>query len=62
MENYVKMGIDEESCKSFGNRRKVMKLWIVTLQFQLKKKNKQRKVAKSEEKNELDVGKTLIKL
>ena len=32
------MGIDEESCKSFGNGRKVMKLWIVTLQFQLKKK------------------------
>ena len=29
------------------------------MQFQLKKKNKQRKVAKSEEKNELDVGKTL---
>ena len=43
MENYVKMGIDEESCKSFGNGRKVMKLWIVKLQFQLKKKtNKER--------------------
>ena len=33
MENYVKMGIDEESCKPFGNGRKVIKLWIVTLQF-----------------------------
>ena len=31
----------EENCKSFGNRRKVMKLWIITLQFQLKKENKQ---------------------
>ena len=36
MQNYVKMDINEEHCKSFGNRRKVMKLWIITLQFQLK--------------------------
>ena len=44
IQNYVKMGISEENCKSFGNRRKVMKLWIITLQFQLKKKtNKQTK-------------------
>ena len=35
------MGINEEDCKSFGNGRKVMKLWIITLQFQLKKQNKQ---------------------
>ena len=40
MQNYVKMGISEENCKSFGNRRKVMKLWFITLQFQLKKKIK----------------------
>ena len=30
------MEINEEHCKSFENRRKVMKLWIITLQFQLK--------------------------
>ena len=41
MKNYVKIEINEENCKSFGNRRKVMKLWIITLQFQLKKQNKQ---------------------
>ena len=35
------MEINEEHCKSFGNGRKVMKLWIITLQFQLKKENKQ---------------------
>ena len=35
------MEINEENCKSFGNGRKVMKLWIITLQFQLKKQNKQ---------------------
>ena len=57
------MGINEEDCKSFGNKRKVMKLWIITQQFQLKKKtNKQnnlltltvscKKSCKSEEKNE----------
>ena len=57
------MGINEEDCNSFGNERKVMKLWIITQQFQLKKKtNKQnnlltltvsyKKSCKSEEKNE----------
>ena len=35
------MEINEEHCKSFGNGRKVMKLWIITLQFQGKKQNKQ---------------------
>ena len=35
------MKINEQNCKSFGNGRKVMKLWIITLQFQLKKQNKQ---------------------
>ena len=36
------MGINEEDCKSFGNERKVTKLWIINLQFKLKKKtNKQ---------------------
>ena len=30
------MEINEENCKSFGNWRKVMKLWIITLQFQIK--------------------------
>ena len=35
------MEINEENCKSFGNGRKVMKLWIITLQFQIKKQNKQ---------------------
>ena len=37
------MEINEEICKSFGNKRKLMKLWIITLQFQLKKQNKQTK-------------------
>ena len=37
------MEINEEHCKSFGTERKVMKLWIITLQFQLKKQNKQTK-------------------
>ena len=37
------MEINEEHCKSFGNGRKVMKLWIITLQFQRKKQNKQTK-------------------
>ena len=32
---------NEENCKSFWNGRKVMKLWIITLQFQLKKQNKE---------------------
>ena len=31
------MEINEENWKSFGNGRKVMKLWVITLQFQLKK-------------------------
>ena len=31
------MEINEENCKPFGNERKVMKLWIITLQIQLKK-------------------------
>ena len=35
------METNEEHCKSFGNGRKVMKLWIITLQFQRKKQNKQ---------------------
>ena len=37
------MEVNEENCKSFENRRKVMKLWIITLRFQLKKQNKQTK-------------------
>ena len=37
------MEINEENCKSFGNRRKVMKSWINTLQFQLEKQNKKTK-------------------
>ena len=35
------MEINEEHCKSFGNGRKLMKLWNITLQFQRKKQNKQ---------------------
>ena len=31
---------NEENCKLIGNGRKVMKLQIITLQFQLKKQNK----------------------
>ena len=34
------MEINEEHCKYFGNGRNVMKLWIITLQFQLKKQNR----------------------
>ena len=34
------MEINEENRNPFGNRRKVMKLWIITLQFQLKKQSK----------------------
>ena len=37
------MEINEEQFKSFANERKLMKLWIITLQFQLKKQNKQTK-------------------
>ena len=42
MENgkHVKMKVNEGNCKFFGNGRKVMKLWIIKLQFQLKKQNK----------------------
>ena len=36
------MEINKENGKSFGNGRKVMKLWIIALQFQLKKQKKQR--------------------
>ena len=35
------MKTNGENCKSFWNGRKVMKLWIITLQFKLKKQNKQ---------------------
>ena len=35
------MEINEENCKPFGNGRKVMKFWIITLQFQLTKQSKQ---------------------
>ena len=34
------MEINEENCKPFGNRRKVIKMWI-TLKNQLKKQSKQ---------------------
>ena len=37
------METNEEHCKFFGNRKKVMKLWIITLQFQLKT-NKQNNI------------------
>ena len=33
------MEINEENCKSFGNGRKVMKLWINTVHFQLNNYN-----------------------
>ena len=36
------MEINKENGKSFRNGRKVMKLWIIALQFQLKKQKKQR--------------------
>ena len=35
------MELNQENCQSFGKGRKIMKLWIITLQFQLKKQNKQ---------------------
>ena len=35
------MGINEENRKPFGNGRKVMKLWIITLQIKLKKQSTQ---------------------
>ena len=37
------MEINEENCKPFGNWRKVMKLWIITLQIKLKKQSTQTK-------------------
>ena len=37
------MDINEGNCKPFGNGRKVIKLWNITLQIQLKKQNKQTK-------------------
>ena len=33
--------MNEENSKPFGNWRKVIRLWINTLQFQLKKEGKQ---------------------
>ena len=38
------MEINEENCKYFGNQRKAMKLWIITLQFQLKKQKQTNKI------------------
>ena len=35
------MEINDANCKPFENRRKVIKLWIITLQIQLKKQRKQ---------------------
>ena len=37
------MEINGKNCKSFGNGKKVMKLWISTLPFNLNKENKQTK-------------------
>ena len=37
------METNKENCKSFGKGRKVMKLWFITLQFQLKKQNETNK-------------------
>ena len=34
------MEMNEENCKPFRNGKKVMKLWIITLQIQLNKQNK----------------------
>ena len=50
MQNYVKMEINEENCKSFENGRKVMKLLIITPQFQLMKQNKQTNKQTNEKK------------
>ena len=44
MQKGAKIKINEENCKSFGNGRKVMKLWIITLQFQLKKQKQTNKI------------------
>ena len=35
------MGVNEGNCKLFGNGRKVMKLWIITLQIKVKKQSTQ---------------------
>ena len=35
------MEINDANCKPFEKRRKVIKLWIITLQIQLKKQRKQ---------------------
>ena len=43
MQNYVKMEINEENCKSFENGRKVMKLLIITPQFQTNKQTNEKK-------------------
>ena len=37
------MEINDANCKPFEKRRKVIKLWIITLQIQLKKQRKQTK-------------------
>ena len=37
------MGINEDNCKSFWEREKVMKLWIIILQFKLKKQTNKQK-------------------
>ena len=47
------MEINEENCKSFENGRKVMKLLIITPQFQLMKQNKQTNKQTNEKKNNL---------
>ena len=39
----VKMEINEENCKCFGNGSKVMKLWIITHNFSSRNKCKQTK-------------------
>ena len=42
MKNYIKIAINEENCKPFGNCRKVMKLWIIIVSAQEEKqKNRQ---------------------
>ena len=38
MKNYIKIAINEENCKPFGNWRKVMKLWIIIVSAQEEKK------------------------
>ena len=42
MKSCVKIEINEENCKPFENLRKIMKLCIITLQFQAKKQHKQK--------------------